>query len=53
VGIPALRISMAHAKNEADLMRDAGITAAEMPKLPAQGMLASTTRVEIAGYGDP
>src|SRR5215468_114364 len=29
-GIPALRISMAHGKNEAALMRDAGETAAEM-----------------------
>ena len=29
-GIPALRISMTHGKNEAALMRDAGVTAAEM-----------------------
>lgn len=29
-GIPALRISMAHGENEAALMRDAGVSAAEM-----------------------
>src|SRR5256885_16420557 len=29
-GIPALRISMAHGKNEAALMRDSAITGAEM-----------------------
>ena len=47
-GIPALRISMAHGKNEADMMRDAGITAAEM--LDAAG--AKDIRIRT-GFGVP
>jgi choline dehydrogenase-like flavoprotein len=47
-GIPALRISMAHGKNEAALMRDAGVTAAEM--LEAAG--ARNIRVQTS-FGIP
>jgi choline dehydrogenase-like flavoprotein len=47
-GIPALRISMAHGKNEAALMRDAGVTAAEM--LEAAG--AKEIRVQTS-FGMP
>ncbi len=47
-GIPALRISMAHGKNEAAMMRDAGVTAAEM--LEAAG--AKNIRVQTS-YGIP
>ena len=48
-GIPALRISMAHGKNEADLMRDAGITAAEMLEAAGARNVSLTTRVEMPG----
>jgi len=48
-GIPALRISMAHGKNEADLMRDAGITAAEMLEAAGARNVGLTTRVEMPG----
>jgi choline dehydrogenase-like flavoprotein len=47
-GIPALRISMAHGKNEAAMMRDAGVTAAEM--LEAAG--AKNIRIQTS-YGIP
>ena len=47
-GIPALRISMAHGKNEAAMMRDAGVTAAEM--LEAAG--AKNIRIQTS-YGVP
>jgi choline dehydrogenase-like flavoprotein len=47
-GIPALRISMAHGKNEAALMRDAAVTAAEM--LEAAG--AKEIRVQTS-FGMP
>jgi len=47
-GIPALRISMAHGKNEAAMMRDAGVTAAEM--LEAAG--ARNIRIQTS-YGIP
>jgi glucoside 3-dehydrogenase (cytochrome c) catalytic subunit len=47
-GIPALRISMVHGKNEAAMMRDAGVTAAEM--LEAAG--AKNIRIQTS-YGVP
>jgi len=47
-GIPALRISMAHGKNEEALMHDAAVTAAEM--LDAAG--AKNIRVQTS-YGIP
>jgi choline dehydrogenase-like flavoprotein len=47
-GIPALRISMAHGKNEAAMMRDAGVAAAEM--LEAAG--AKYIRIQTS-YGVP
>ena len=47
-GIPALRISMAHGNNEAAMMRDAGVTAAEM--LEAAG--AKNIRIQTS-YGVP
>ena len=48
-GIPALRISMAHGKNEAALMRDAGITAAEMLEAAGANNIRLTTGVEMPG----
>ena len=48
-GIPALRISMAHGKNEAALMRDAGITAAEMLESAGAKNIRLTTGVEMPG----
>ncbi len=48
-GIPALRISMAHGKNEAALMRDAGITAAEMLEAAGAKDIRLTTGVEMPG----
>jgi len=48
-GIPALRISMAHGKNEAALMRDAGITAAEMLESAGAKHIRLTTGVEMPG----
>jgi choline dehydrogenase-like flavoprotein len=47
-GIPALRISMAHGKNETAMMRDAGVAAAEM--LEAAG--AKYIRIQTS-YGVP
>jgi choline dehydrogenase-like flavoprotein len=48
-GIPALRISMAHGTNEAALMRDAGITAAEMLEVAGAKNIKLTTGVEMPG----
>ena len=48
-GIPALRISMAHGKNEAALMRDAGITAAEMLEAAGARNIQLTTGTEMPG----
>ena len=48
-GIPALRISMAHGKNEADLMRDAGVTAAEMLEAAGAKDVDVTTGTEMPG----
>jgi choline dehydrogenase-like flavoprotein len=48
-GIPALRISMAHGKNEAALMRDAGITAAEMLESAGARNIRLTTGTEMPG----
>ena len=48
-GIPALRISMAHGKNEAALMRDAGVTAAEMLEAAGAKNIGTTTGVEMPG----
>jgi glucoside 3-dehydrogenase (cytochrome c) catalytic subunit len=48
-GIPALRISMAHGRNEAALMRDAGITAAEMLEAAGASNIRLTTGVEMPG----
>jgi len=48
-GIPALRISMAHGKNEADLMRDAGVTAAEMLEAAGAKNVSLTTGTEMPG----
>ncbi len=48
-GIPALRISMAHGKNEAALMRDAGVTAAEMLEAAGAKNIRTTTGVEMPG----
>jgi choline dehydrogenase-like flavoprotein len=48
-GIPALRISMAHGKNEAALMRDAGITAAEMLEAAGAKNIRMTTGTEMPG----
>ncbi len=47
-GIPALRISMAHGKNEAAMMRDAGVTAAEMLEVAG----AKNIRIQTS-YGVP
>jgi choline dehydrogenase-like flavoprotein len=48
-GIPALRISMAHGKNEAAMMRDAGGTAAEMLEAAGAKNIRLTTGVEMPG----
>jgi choline dehydrogenase-like flavoprotein len=48
-GIPALRISMAHGKNEAALMRDAGVTAAEMLEAAGAKDVDLTTGTEMPG----
>jgi len=48
-GIPALWISMAHGKNEAALMRDAGITAAEMLEAAGAKNISLTTGTEMPG----
>jgi len=48
-GIPALRISMAHGKNEAALMRDAGVTAAEMLEAAGAKNIRLNTGVEMPG----
>ncbi|HKW17202.1 MAG TPA: GMC family oxidoreductase [Terriglobales bacterium] len=48
-GIPALRISMAHGKNEAALMHDAGMTAAEMLEAAGAGNIRVTTATETPG----
>jgi choline dehydrogenase-like flavoprotein len=48
-GIPALRISMAHGDNEAALMRDAGVTAAEMLEAAGAKDIRLRTRVEMPG----
>ena len=48
-GIPALRISMAHGKNEAAMMRDAGVTAAEMLEATGAKNIRVTTGVEMPG----
>ncbi len=48
-GIPALRISMAHGKNEAAMMRDAGGAAAEMLEAAGAKNIQLTTGVEVPG----
>ena len=48
-GIPALRISMAHGKNEAALMRDAAITAAEMLEAAGAKNIRLTTNTDTPG----
>ena len=48
-GIPALRISMAHGKNEAALMRDAGVTAAEMLEAAGAKNIRIRTGTEMPG----
>jgi choline dehydrogenase-like flavoprotein len=48
-GIPALRISMAHGNNEAALMRDAGVTAAEMLEEAGAKNIRVTTGTEMPG----
>ena len=48
-GIPALRISMAHGTNEAALMRDAGITGAEMLEAAGAKNIRVTTNTEMPG----
>ena len=48
-GIPALRISMAHGKNEAALMRDAGVTSAEMLDAAGAKNIRVRTGVEMPG----
>ncbi|MBV9622820.1 MAG: GMC family oxidoreductase [Acidobacteria bacterium] len=48
-GIPALRISMVHGKNEASLMRDAGVTAAEMLEAAGAKNIRLTTGTEMPG----
>ena len=48
-GIPALRISMTHGKNEAALMRDAGVTAAEMLDAAGAKSIRVRTGVEMPG----
>ena len=48
-GIPALRISMTHGKNEAALMHDAGMTAAEMLEAAGAKKIRVTTGTEMPG----
>ena len=48
-GIPALRISMAHGANEAALMRDAGVSAAEMLEAAGARNIRITTGTEMPG----
>ncbi|HEX6805818.1 MAG TPA: GMC family oxidoreductase [Terriglobales bacterium] len=48
-GIPALRISMTHGKNEAALMHDAGMTAAEMLEAAGARNIRVTTGTDIPG----
>ena len=48
-GIPALRISMAHGKNEAALMHDAGVTAAEMLDAAGAKNISVRTGTEMPG----
>lgn len=48
-GIPALRISMAHGKNEAAMMRDAGVTAAEMLEAAGAKHISVQTSFGIPG----
>jgi choline dehydrogenase-like flavoprotein len=48
-GIPSLRISMAHGRNEAALMRDAGVTAAEMLEAAGAKNIRLTTGTEMPG----
>lgn len=48
-GIPALRISMAHGKNEAALMQDAAVTAAEMLEASGATGIRVHTGLEMPG----
>ena len=48
-GIPALRISMAHGANEAAMMRDAGVSAAEMLEAAGAKNIHITTGTEMPG----
>jgi choline dehydrogenase-like flavoprotein len=48
-GIPALRISMAHGANEAALMRDSGVAAAEMLESAGARNISVRTGVEMPG----
>jgi choline dehydrogenase-like flavoprotein len=48
-GIPALRISMAHGKNEAALMRDSAITGAEMLESAGAKNIRLTNHTEMPG----
>lgn len=48
-GIPALRISMTHGENEAALMRDAGVSAAEMLEAAGAKDIQVTTKAEMPG----
>ena len=52
-GIPALRISMAHGKNEAAMMRDAGVTAAEMLEAAGAKNISVQTSFGNSGHGGP
>jgi len=48
-GVPALRISMAHGKNESALMHDAGMTAAEMLEAAGAKNIRVTTGTDMPG----
>jgi choline dehydrogenase-like flavoprotein len=48
-GIPALRISMAHGANEAAMMRDAAVSAAEMLEAAGAKNIRVTTGTEMPG----
>ncbi|MBV9480928.1 MAG: GMC family oxidoreductase [Acidobacteria bacterium] len=48
-GIPALRISMAHGKNEAALMHDAGVSAAEMLEAAGAKNIRLRTGMDMPG----
>jgi choline dehydrogenase-like flavoprotein len=48
-GIPALRISMTHGENELALMRDAGVSAAEMLEAAGAKEIQVTTKSEMPG----